>query len=142
MLIRHILRDKGASIYSVKTEASLEDAARELETRRVGALVALDATGGLAGVLSERDIVRHIARTGCAALALQVSDCMTRAVVTVHPDESLETGLERMTDRLIRHLPVIENGRLLGVVSIGDLVKARIELAEAESAALREYIGG
>lgn len=142
MKIEHILRDKGSAIYSLGLDATLEDACRELETRRVGALVALDEQGGIAGVLSERDIVRNAARAGCSALALTVKECMTRSVVTISPQESLDDALSRMTDRRIRHLPVVQNGKLLGVISIGDLVKAKIEEAQAESAALKEYIAG
>lgn len=142
MHIGAILRQKGGAIYSVAVDATLEDAARELDHRRVGALVALDEAGRLAGVLSERDIVRHIARAGCSALALKVADCMTRAVVTIAPEQCAQEALERMTDRRIRHLPVVEDGRLLGVLSIGDLVKAKIEESEAERAALKDYISG
>lgn len=142
MKIEHILRDKGSAIFSLGLDATLEDACRELENRRVGALVALDEQGGIAGVLSERDIVRNAARAGCSALSLTVKECMTRSVVTISPEASLDDALSRMTDRRIRHLPVVQNGKLLGVISIGDLVKAKIEEAQAESAALKEYIAG
>ncbi|MEJ0023670.1 MAG: CBS domain-containing protein [Alphaproteobacteria bacterium] len=140
MLIMHILRDKGEKVHTVPADATLEEAARELHARKVGAVVVLDAEGALAGVLSERDIVREVALGGPRALAGAVSRTMTRAVFTATPDESLEEGLARMTDRRVRHLPVVNKGRLVGIVSIGDLVKRRIEDAEAQAKALTDYI--
>ena len=135
MLIVSILKDKGEGVYSLSGQATLADAAKELNARRVGAIVVLDGDGALAGVLSERDIVREIAKSGPAALSSKVVDAMTKAVITATPDESIDVGMARMTDRRIRHLPVVENGRLVGIVSIGDLVKHRIAAVEAEAAA-------
>jgi CBS domain-containing protein len=140
MILEQILKEKGAEVYSVDEGATLKEAAELLDTRRVGAMVVLDAGGALIGVLSERDIVRNIARMGAAALKCTVGDVMTRHVVTVRPRETIERAMDRMTDRRIRHLPVVEAGRLLGVVSIGDLVKWRIAEASAEVDAIRSYI--
>lgn len=140
MILEQILREKGAEVYAVAETATLKEAAELLDTRRVGAMVVLNGSGGLIGVLSERDIVRNIARMGAAALACTVGDVMTRQVVTVRPRETIEKAMDRMTDRRIRHLPVVEGGRLLGVVSIGDLVKWRIAEASAEVDAIRSYI--
>ena len=140
MLIAHILRDKGAAVHTLSADATLEQAAKELSTRKVGALVVLDERGGLAGVLSERDIIREVAARGAACLGDRVNAAMTRDVITARMDETLDEGLERMTDRRIRHLPVVADGRLVGIVSIGDLVKHRIMAAEAESAAMQAYI--
>lgn len=140
MLIMHILRDKGEKVHTIQGDATLEEAARELNTRRVGAIVVLDAEGVLAGVLSERDIVREVARGGARALSGPVSEAMTRAVFTAEPEETVDVGLSRMTDRRVRHLPVVVRGRLVGIVSIGDLVKRKIEEAEAQAKALTDYI--
>ncbi len=140
MLIAHVLREKGAAVHTLLAEASLEEAARELTQRKVGALVVLDSRGGVIGVLSERDVVREVARRGPAALADPVGSAMSREVVTARPTETVDEGLGRMTDRRIRHLPVLAEGELVGIVSIGDLVKHRIAAAEAEAAAMQAYI--
>ncbi len=140
MLIKHILKEKGGEVHAIKSDATLEEAACLLAARRVGALVILDADGNLAGVLSERDIVREIARSGSSSLADRVSTAMTRAVIVAAPDETVDEALARMSDKRIRHLPVLERGALVGVVSIGDLVARKIEAAQAEAAAMRAYI--
>lgn len=140
MLIVSILKDKGDKVYSLSGQATLEEAAKELNARRVGAIVVLDGDGALAGVLSERDIVREIAKSGPAALSSKVSEAMTKAVITATPDETVDVGMARMTDRRIRHLPVIAGGKLVGIISIGDLVKRKIEEAEAHAEAMKSYI--
>jgi CBS domain-containing protein len=140
MILEQILRDKGGQVYSVAESATLKEAAELLDARKVGAMVILNEGGQLAGVISERDIVRAVARVGAAALKSSVAESMTRSVVTARPSETVEAAMERMTDRRIRHLPVVEGGRLLGVISIGDLVKWRIAEATAEVAAIRSYI--
>ena len=139
MLIALVLREKGAKVHTLAAEATLEQAAKELWERKVGALVVLSGAD-IIGVLSERDLVREVARRGGAALSDTVSAVMSRNVVTASPDETIDDCLGRMTDRRIRHLPVVEAGRLVGIVSIGDLVKRRIEAAEAEAAAMQAYI--
>ena len=140
MLIAHVLRDKGPAVHTLPAEATLQEAAAELDGRRVGAMVVLDAQGAIVGVLSERDLIREVSRRGAAALADSVGAVMTRDVFTARMDESIDEGLSRMTDRRVRHLPVVEAGRLVGIVSIGDLVKHRIAAAEAEAAAMQAYI--
>lgn len=140
MLIAHVIRDKGAVVHTLHEEATLEEAARELLHKKVGALVVLDGNGNVAGVISERDLVREIARSGASALGQNVGSAMTRGVVTAHAEETIDDCLARMTDRRVRHLPVVEEVRLVGIVSIGDLVKHRIAAAEAESAAMQAYI--
>lgn len=140
MLIAHVLREKGAAVHTLPADATLEHAARELDSRRVGSLVVVDEKGDIVGVLSERDLTREIARRGAACLAERVRSVMTRDVITASPDETIDDGLARMTDRRVRHLPVLENGRLIGIVSIGDLVKHRIAAVEAEAAAMQAYI--
>ncbi len=140
MLIAHVLREKGAAVHTLSAEASLQHAAQELNTRKVGALVVIDLEGELVGVVSERDIVREVAKRGADAMQETVGAVMTRKVITAGMDETIDECLERMTDRRIRHLPVIEAGKLVGIISIGDLVKHRIAAVEAEAAAMQAYI--
>lgn len=140
MLIAHVLREKGAAVHTLHADATLERAAQELFARRVGALVVLDADGAILGVFSERDLVREVAKRGASALGDTVAAAMSRDVVTARLDENVDEGLARMTDRRVRHLPVVEEVRLVGIVSIGDLVKHRIAAAEAEAAAMQAYI--
>jgi CBS domain-containing protein len=140
MILEQILKEKGGRVFSVAESASLKEAAELLDARKVGAMVILNEAGAVIGVLSERDIVRNVARIGAAALKCTVGEVMTRNVVTAGPHETLEAAMDRMTDRRIRHLPVVESGRLLGVVSIGDLVKWRLAEASAEVEAVRSYI--
>jgi CBS domain-containing protein len=140
MILEQILREKGGQVFSVAEAATLKEAADLLDSRRVGAMVILNEAGAVIGVFSERDLVKAIAKSGAAALKQAVSESMSRQVVTAKPSDTIEKAMDRMTDRRIRHLPVVENGRLLGVVSIGDLVKWRIAEASAEVAAIRSYI--
>lgn len=140
MLIAHVLRDKGALVHTSRADISLEQAARELDEKRVGALVVLADNGAIAGVVSERDIVREVARKGAECLGNAVKTVMSKDVVTALPSETIDEGLARMTDRRCRHLPVVDDGKLVGIVSIGDLVKHRIAAVEAEAAAMQAYI--
>ncbi len=140
MLIAHVLGEKGAAVHTLRADATLEQAAAELDQKKVGALVVMEDGGTIAGVLSERDIVREVARRGASCLEDAVSSIMSRDVVTASPTETVDEGLGRMTDRRIRHLPVLDGGKLVGIVSIGDLVKHRIAAVEAEAAAMQAYI--
>jgi len=140
MILEQILKEKGGQVFSVAESATLKEAADLLDSRKVGAMVILSEAGTVIGVISERDIVRNIARIGAAALKCTVGEVMTRNVVTARAHETLEAAMDRMTDRRIRHLPVVEGGRLLGVVSIGDLVKWRIAEAQSEVEAVRSFI--
>jgi CBS domain-containing protein len=140
MILSHILREKGGQVFSIAESATLKEAAEMLDARKVGALVILSESGTVIGVLSERDIVRNVARLGAKAMTCTVSEVMTRKIVTAKANDTIESAMDKMTDRRIRHLPVVECGRLLGVVSIGDLVKWRIAEASAEVAAIRSYI--
>lgn len=140
MLIRHVLKDKGGAVHTLRADANIAQAAMELDLHKVGALVVTDSSGAVVGVFSERDLVREVAKRGPQALQDMVSLAMSRSVITATPDETIDDGLSRMTDRRIRHLPVVEGGRLLGIVSIGDLVKMKIAKAEAEAAAMQAYI--
>lgn len=143
MLIETILHTKGPEVVTLSADASLREAARLQDVRRIGAIVVTDAAGEVAGVLSERDIVRAMAREGGAAETMRIRDAMTRDVITIGLRETLQAGLECMTDRRVRHLPVVDaGGRLAGLVSIGDLVKWKIAAAESEAEALKSYMAG
>ena len=140
MNVRSILRSKGADVRTIAPSARLEEAARRLDEHGVGALVVVDSNGHVQGVISERDLTREVARAGASALATAVADAMTRDLVTARPDDAVDELMARMTDRRVRHLPVMDGGRLAGIVSIGDVVKLKIELAESEAQAMRAYI--
>jgi CBS domain-containing protein len=140
MQVRHILRDKGREVVTISEEATLSEAARMLARKRIGALVVRNCEGGLAGILSERDIVRAVAEASVNALAHTVSSHMTRAIETCGEADSVEDLMETMTHRRLRHLPVVESERLCGIVSIGDVVKTRIAETVRETEALRGYI--
>jgi CBS domain-containing protein len=140
MLIAHVLRDKGALVHTARADISLIQAAQALDEKNVGALVVLAENGAIAGVVSERDVVREISRKGVDCLENAVKTVMSKNVVTARPSETVDEGLARMTDRRIRHLPVLDDGKLVGIVSIGDLVKHRIAAVEAEAAAMHAYI--
>jgi len=140
MLIAHVIRDKGAVVHTLRADATLEQAAKELNQRKVGALVVLDENSAIRGVFSERDLVREVAARGAEALGATIGEAMSREVITAHEQETIDECLARMTDRRVRHLPVVQEARLVAIVSIGDLVKHRIAAAEAESAAMQAYI--
>jgi CBS domain-containing protein len=140
MLVRHILREKGRDIVTITVDATLSDAARLLARKRIGAVIVYGEDGSLAGILSERDLVRAVSEESVAALARPVSAYMTRAVMTCSENDSIEDLMELMTHRRFRHVPVMESERLVGIISIGDVVKTRIEETVREAATLREYI--
>jgi CBS domain-containing protein len=140
MTVSAILNRKGSGVYTLKQMDRVAEAAALLASKRIGAALVLDAQGQLLGVISERDIVRGLATTGADVLHTPVQEIMTAPVITCTPQHSVADAMAMMTDRRIRHLPVIDNGRLAGMVSIGDLVKARIDQTEAEAAALKQYI--
>ncbi len=139
MTIAAIIAGRSDSIASVAPEALVSDVVGLLAERRIGAVPVLDGAT-LVGILSERDVLRILARDGASALNLQAKDLMTSPVVTVEPSTTVIGSLSLMTRRRMRHLPVVENGRMVGFVSIGDLVKRRIDQIEAEAMAMREYI--
>ena len=139
MTVQAILQSKGNQVVSVSPGDTVGKVTRVLADRRIGAVL-VRQEGKVVGVFSERDIVRGLARYGAQALDRLVSDLMTHDVITCKPSETVHDVMERMTARRIRHLPVVDNGQLIGIVSIGDLVKERIEEAEREAQDLREYI--
>jgi CBS domain-containing protein len=140
MNVKAILAVKGGDIVSIEPTADLAAAAKLLAERRIGSVVIRGAGGRLAGILSERDIVRALAEHGAAALQLPVGQAMTRNVATCGEDDSVASIMERMTEGKFRHVPVVENGNLVGLISIGDVVKQRVDQIERESEAMRDYI--
>jgi CBS domain-containing protein len=139
MQIENILQSKGRAVHTVPTGATIAEAVEILNSRRIGAVVVTDR-GKVAGILSERDIVRHLGSDWAGLAGRKVSEVMTRDVVTMGRRASLDEVMERMTERRIRHLPVVESDELVGIVSIGDVVKRKIEETEQEALALKEYI--
>lgn len=139
MTARHILRRKGSAVYTVSPGASLAEAAVRLRQHGVGALVVLDGDVPV-GVISERDLVRALAERGALALAEPVAAEMSSPVETCGPDTEVRELMARMTTRRIRHLPVVEGGRLVGVVSIGDVVRHRVSEVEADAAVLQDAL--
>ncbi|HEX8569314.1 MAG TPA: CBS domain-containing protein [Caulobacteraceae bacterium] len=140
MLVSQIIKHKGSDVFTVSPDQTLSEAARQLNEKRVGALVVRDA-GSVIGIVSERDIVRELATGGPAALERPVAEHMTRDVIFAAPHETVDALLARMTDRRVRHLPVVSGqGELCGLVSIGDLVKHKISEIEAEAQTLKNYI--
>jgi CBS domain-containing protein len=140
MTVKAILSRKGRDVLTIAPTASLSAAVKLLAERRIGALVVTGPDNRVAGILSERDIVRTIAARGTEALNDNVAAVMTRKVVTCAEVDTIAVIMERMTDGKFRHLPVVDQGQLVGVISIGDVVKSRVEEIERESEALREYI--
>jgi CBS domain-containing protein len=140
MTVKAILSRKGGDVVTIAPTASLSDAVKLLAERRIGALVVTGPDSRVAGILSERDIVRAVAERGHASLDENVGSVMTRKVTTCTETDTIAVLMERMTAGKFRHLPVVDQGKLVGVISIGDVVKWRVEEIEGESAALREYI--
>lgn len=139
MLVSQILKTKGDAVFTIKPTETVGAVAELLHSRRVGALVVL-ADEKVAGIVSERDIVRALATHGAPALKKPVSEFMTANVLYAEPGETVDSALARMTDRRIRHLPICKSERLVGIVSIGDLVKWKISEVEAEADGLKAYI--
>ena len=139
MLVSQILKTKGDLVFTASPSETVSAICALLHSRRVGAMIIMEGDR-VAGIVSERDVVRVMAEQGSGALNQPVSSCMTRDVVFAEPDESVNALLSRMTDRRLRHLPVCEGDRLIGIVSIGDLVKHKISEVEAEADGLKAYI--
>jgi CBS domain-containing protein len=139
MTVQAILDSKGHHIVTVAPDATLDQAIRLLAERRIGAVLVMSGQV-LDGILSERDIVRVIAHRGAAALQEPVSNVMTRKVIHCQPSDTVGEIMEKMTSGKFRHLPVLHDGKIVGLVSIGDVVKTRVQQFEHEQEALREYI--
>jgi CBS domain-containing protein len=142
MDVETILRNKGRAVATIRPDETVGAAIEALVSRNIGALVASEDGEAVDGIISERDIVHALARHGVALLALSVAEVMTRSVVTCDPTESVAELMAEMTNRRIRHLPVVRDGRLCGIVSIGDVVKNRLDEIEYEARSLRSFIAG
>ncbi|RAH98719.1 inosine-5-monophosphate dehydrogenase [Acuticoccus sediminis] len=139
MTVKAILKEKGGDVFTMSPDATLVEVAQELSRRKIGALLIMDGDR-LAGILSERDIVRQIARAGAAALSAPASSVMTQTVQTATMDDLIEDVMTRMTNSRFRHMPVVHEGKVAGLISIGDVVKRRIEQAVRERDEIRDYI--
>jgi len=140
MTVKAIVSRKGRYVVTIEPSATLEAAIAKLAERRIGAVVVLGTDRRVIGILSERDIVRAFAELGADALTKRLAQVMTREVATCGEAETAVSIMERMTTGKFRHIPVVEKDRLVGIVSIGDIVKHRLWEMEQESAAMRDYI--
>ena len=140
MTVAAILSEKGREVVTTSAMASIAGAVDALAKHKIGALVVVDETDHIIGIISERDIVRAIAEKGEKVLTTPLSTVMTRTVVTCSETETVNDVMTRMTRGRFRHLPVVENGHLSGIISIGDVVRARIEQVEREAEDMRAYI--
>lgn len=140
MQVRDLLRHKGRGVATVSPDVTVADLLSRLAENNVGAMVVTSESGAVRGIVSERDVVRALHRTGGGLLTEPVSSIMTTEVTTTTPDDSVESLARIMTESRIRHLPVLEDGRLAGIVSIGDVVKNRIDQLESERESLIGYI--
>jgi CBS domain-containing protein len=140
MTVARILADKGRDVLTTQPHRTVKEVAAQLASRGVGAVVVSDATHAVLGIVSERDIVRAIGAGPSSVLEEPVSRYMTAKVTTVNENASIDRVMELMTAGRFRHLPVVEDGRLIGIVSIGDVVKRHVNAIESEQRALRDYI--
>jgi CBS domain-containing protein len=140
MTVKAILDRKGRDVTTIEPTAPLANAVKALGEGRIGALVVTGADSRVVGIISERDVVRVLAARGAEALSHPVADVMTRKVITCAERDTVAELMEQMTAGRFRHLPVVEQGRLIGIISIGDVVKTRVEEMESDARALQDYI--
>jgi CBS domain-containing protein len=140
MNVASILHQKGRAVATVGPNVTLLDVADKLAAKRIGAVVVVEAGGKLGGIISERDIIRALAKSGHSCLKRPVSEVMTRNVVTCQETDTLDELMAMMTERRFRHLPVVTDDALVGIISIGDVVKHHVAEVEMEATAMREYI--
>lgn len=140
MNVASILKAKGRAVTTVRPNATLLDVAKKLGPKKIGAVVVVGDNGHVAGIISERDIIRAISEHGAAALSMVVSDVMTRNVVACGETSELDELMEMMTKGRFRHLPVIEDDALVGIISIGDVVRHHVAEVEMEVSAMRNYL--
>ena len=141
MTVARILADKGRDVHTTQPHRTLKEVAAQLASWGVGAVVVSDAAHAVLGIVSERDVVRAIGNGSASVLEEPVSRHMTAKVTTVDESATIDKVMELMTEGRFRHLPVVENGRLVGIVSIGDVVKRHVNAIDSERRALRDYIG-
>ncbi len=139
MTVQEILRSKGSEVITIRRDALLSDLARLLSERRIGAALVM-ADGQILGVVSERDAIHALAAHGARALTMTIEAVMTRDVVVCAPTDTIHSVMATMTERRMRHVPVVDGGKLVGLVSIGDVVKYRVEEIESEANMLRDYV--
>lgn len=142
MHVSAILKSKGSTIVTIRPEEQISAVAQILAVNRIGAVLCVSPAGEIVGILSERDIVRGLAAKGAIVLSLPAGELMTRRVVACRPDDTIASVMERMTDGRFRHMPVMEGSKLVGIISIGDVVKHRIEEVGQEVESLRDYVAG
>ncbi len=140
MTVARILSEKGREVFTTQPHRTLKEVVDLLASKGVGAVVVADAAMSVLGILSERDVVRVMAQHGAAALDDPVSRHMTPKVITVTRDDTVDHVMQTMTEGRFRHLPVVEDGRLVGIISIGDVVKRHVNMIDSERQAMREYI--
>ena len=140
MKVSHILEEKGRDVVTIAPSATIAEAVKLLAAKRIGAVIVRDNSGIIAGILSERDIVRALGKSGADCLAHRLADHITRDVVTFSEADSVDDLMEQMTRGRFRHVPVVEDEKLIGIVSIGDVVKTRIAETVFEAESLRAYI--
>jgi CBS domain-containing protein len=140
MIVGMILETKGRNVVTIGAKATIGDAVAELAGRKIGAIVVVEGIDRIVGIISERDVVRAVAKKGTDVLSESVGSIMTREVMTCSDHETINEVMTRMTRGRFRHLPVAKQGRLTGIISIGDVVKARIEEVEREAEEMRAYI--
>ncbi len=140
MTVRSILAGKGSAVSTVQPDIKLSDAVKLMADRNIGALVVVDPKQQLIGILSERDIVQELAARGPAALDQKIGEVMTRKIIVCGLADMIKTVMEWMTEGKFRHIPVVDQNELVGIISIGDVVKFRLEEMEREQSALRDYI--
>lgn len=142
MSVSEILASKGRDVFTADADMTIQEISNVLATKKIGATVVLDKSGHVCGIASERDLVREIAKSGADALSKPISICMTQKVVSCDETETIDGLMEKMTKGRFRHLPVISKGKLTGIISIGDVVKRKIEQAEREAEEMKRYIAG
>jgi CBS domain-containing protein len=140
MIVATILRDKGANVVTARPESTISEISKLLHDAKIGAVIVSSDRVRVDGILSERDVVRAIAANGEAALTMSVAEVMTREVVTCAPSDNVAHLMAQMTAGRFRHMPVIDEGALIGIISIGDVVRVRVEEIENEAEALRTYV--
>ena len=142
MSVRQILKAKGHNVVTVRQDITIRDVVATLSRERIGVVVVSDDGKAVAGILSERDIIKGLAEKGSKLLDMVARDLMTRSFTPAKIDMSALHVLDTMTQGRFRHMPVIDDGKLVGLVSIGDAVKARLDMLELEAESMKEYIGG
>ena len=142
MNVETILRTKGRAVATIRPDETIGAAVDALISRNIGALVVTEDGERVGGIISERDIVHALTNHGANLLSLKIAEVMTRRVITCEPSDTIEKLMAEMTNRRIRHFPVVQDGRLCGIVSIGDVVKNRLDEVEFEARSMRSFIAG